>query len=85
MKENRKETQSTAIVEESTPNAVEKKDLWNVHDELIAELISSLTNSDEPDGIPVELRQFLKVNVISRSEDPLKVWQKLKDIYPKVV
>ncbi|XP_024886880.1 zinc finger BED domain-containing protein 4-like [Temnothorax curvispinosus] len=54
-------------------NTVEKtKDLWNVHDELIA---SSST---------VELRQFLNANVVNRSEDPLKVWYKLKDIYPKV-
>lgn len=59
----------------------EEKDFWNVHDDLIA---SSLINSDESGGIPVKLRQFLNANVISKSEDPLKVWQKLKDIYPKV-
>ncbi|XP_039303408.1 zinc finger BED domain-containing protein 4-like [Solenopsis invicta] len=43
---------------------------------------SSSQNFDELGGIPVELRQFLNANVVGRTEDPLKVWQKLKDIYP---
>ena len=80
MKENERETQSIAA--DNISNTIEKtEDLWNVHDELIA---SSSTNCDEPSGVPVELRQFLNANVVNRSEDPLKVWYKLKDIYPKV-
>ncbi|XP_011859962.1 PREDICTED: zinc finger BED domain-containing protein 4-like [Vollenhovia emeryi] len=82
MKENQEGPQSTVSVAESTSNVTEKtEDLWNVHDELIA---SSSTNCDEPGGIPIEFRQFLNANVISRSKDPLKVWQELKDIYPNV-
>lgn len=82
MKKNQKGTQSTTATAENIPNAAEKtEDLWNIHDELIASLS---TNYDEPGGIPVELRQFLNANVVSRSENPLKTWQKLKDIYPNV-
>ncbi|XP_018374028.1 PREDICTED: zinc finger BED domain-containing protein 4-like [Trachymyrmex cornetzi] len=78
MKNNQIETQCN--VEENI-NIPRKEDLWNIHDELIA---SSSLNSDEPGGIPVELRQFLNANVVSRSEDPFKIWQKLKDVYPMV-
>ncbi|XP_018377268.1 PREDICTED: uncharacterized protein LOC108770272 [Trachymyrmex cornetzi] len=78
MKNNQIETQCN--VEENI-NIPRKEDLWNIHDELIA---SSSLNSDEPGGIPVELRQFLNTNVISRSEDPFKIWQKLKDVYRMV-
>ncbi|XP_036143360.1 zinc finger BED domain-containing protein 4-like [Monomorium pharaonis] len=71
---------SLAVATKVSNHAKKTEDLWNVHDELIA---SSSTNFDEPGGIPIELRQFFNTNVVSRSEDPLKVWQKLKDIYPK--
>jgi len=81
MNKNRKGTQSTAVAENISNAAEKTEDLWNVHDELIASLS---TNYDDPGGIPVELRQFLNATVINRSEDPLKVWQKLKDIYPNV-
>jgi len=66
---------------EENINIPRKEDLWNIHDELMA---SSPLNSDEPGSIPVKLRQFLNANVVSRSEDPLKIWQKLKDVYPMV-
>jgi len=66
---------------EENINIPRKEDLWNIHDELMA---SSPLNSDEPGGIPVELRQFLNANVVNRSEDPLKIWQKLKDVYPMI-
>ncbi|KYN29539.1 Zinc finger BED domain-containing protein 1 [Trachymyrmex cornetzi] len=78
MKNNQIETQCN--VEENI-NIPRKEDLWNIHDELI---VSSSLNSDEPGGIPIELRQFLNANVVSRSEDPFKIWQKLKDVYPMV-
>ncbi|XP_077270860.1 zinc finger BED domain-containing protein 4-like [Temnothorax americanus] len=79
LKKNQRETQSIAV--ENRSNTEKIGDLWNVYDELRA---SQSTNCDEPGGVPVELRQFLNANVVDRSEDPLKVWYKLKDVYPNV-
>lgn len=80
-KKERKEL-NLLLPSKKAPNVVEEENFWNVHDDLTASL---LINSDEPGGIPVELRQFLNANVISRSEDPLKVWQKTEGYLSKGV
>ena len=63
------------------PSITEKNDdLWNIHNELM----TSSSNSDDPGGVPVELRQFLNGKPIDRKEDPLKSWQNLKTVYPNL-
>lgn len=56
-----------------------KSVLWNLHDTMVA---TSPVTRDDPEGINVELRQYLNQPVLPRNHDPFKAWQTLKYAYP---
>ncbi|XP_011865465.1 PREDICTED: zinc finger BED domain-containing protein 4-like [Vollenhovia emeryi] len=59
---------------------VVNENFWNIHEELV----TSTNPTDEPGGVPVELRQFLNQTVIKRTDDPLAYWYQVKTVYPNL-
>ncbi|XP_015116581.1 zinc finger BED domain-containing protein 1-like [Diachasma alloeum] len=66
--------------EKSTEEEVPKDVLgiWDLHDELVKRQVPE----EEEGGYHSELRQFLKLPVISRHDHPFEYWEKLKPAYP---
>lgn len=55
-------------------------DLWNVHEKIKASVILT----DDSTSMPTELRQYLNSALLYRTDDPLKYWLKVKDVYPNL-
>ena len=75
-------TESLAENQTSQPSEnadIKDKDIWMQHDKLVSKTILT---QDEPCGLPVELRQYIKQPLIPRSNDPLEFWEALKLAFP---
>ena len=55
--------------------------VWKVHDTLLAKHVPQ---RDEAGGVPVELRQYLNLDLIQRTADPGKYWDEMRTILPNV-
>lgn len=70
----------TLAMEDENNSQIANDSVWSFHDKLIVSE-NSMVSSDCHD-LTLELKQYLNQPVISRSENPIEYWNKLKIAYP---
>lgn len=73
------ESPPTRAMEDENNSQIANDSVWSFHDKLVSE---NQTVPSDCHDLTLELRQYINQPVISRSENPIEYWDKLKVAYP---